>query len=292
MTGPAFSSSPQVLSRDAAGTPSAPFMALSQPWVPAFCLNVWLPHRHTPCSVQDADPPGMSARAAHAYFHSRCSLGSCETPRAFSPGPFTSHSWFPYCSPRTLRAHSCFSSQALYLCHLQTLCNDTPQLLLVVIPRNAPSGGPWSCFRVCLKTPLSEGLLGHGFWLSRDRHLRQEHERKVSWECPQTQGLLVFSSILFRWGGGDGQGGPGPTHPVLCCAHPEQTIPPKYVLLKWRDGETCLELFQGDQMISSLQILENWTIKCTQTLAPTLNFWIKEPCAWNQDKGAEVQPCG
>ena len=41
-------------------------------------------------------------------------------------GPVTSHSWFTYCSPRTLRARSCFYSQALYLYHLQTLCNDIP----------------------------------------------------------------------------------------------------------------------------------------------------------------------
>lgn len=77
----------------------------------------------------------------------------------------------------------------------------SPLLLLVAVPRNTPSGGPWSCFRACLKTPLSEGLLGHGFWLSREGHLRQEHERRGSWECPQTQGLPVSPSILFRWRG-------------------------------------------------------------------------------------------
>lgn len=85
----------------------------------------------------------------------------------------------------------------------------------------------------------------------------------------------------------------GPTSPVLCDAHLEQTTM-KPIFLQWWEWLTlygnCLNKLEWTRPYS-LQIFENWTVKSEQTLAPTLNLWIKEPCAWNQDICAKVQLC-
>lgn len=93
------------------------------------------------------------------------------------------------------------------------------------------------------------------------------------WEGPQTRPPVSPSILSDGEGAGTGRPGPTWTKAPMLCPLQKKMILKKYILLKWRDGETCLNCFKESKRLS-LQIFGK--LKLTKCVAPGLYLTLEQ----------------